>query len=296
MSFVIGSWPLSGDFGQIQLEQIAETLRTCVENNLLEFDTAPNYGNGFIESCLGKELSKNPQIKINTKVGNRPYRGKSFATADLIASLDESLRRLAIDRVHILFLHNPRNEIHDYEPILEMFTSLKQAGKIQQSGISLAKHHPYPQELLTQFDAIQDDTNLLDLSAIKGMNAGSRPKFMARSPLASGILGGHVNAATQFAPDDHRSGWLKGDRLKSIIKRVDQIRQLSDLPLPELAYRFLLSHQQIDQVIAGVRKPDHVRQLARLKEAPPLNPQLENSLIELWKNDFGLVNEAALSY
>ena len=75
---VIGTWPLSGDFGRISLSKVERILQFCVENNFYEFDVAPNYGSGFMEFALGNVLGGNSKILINTKVGNIPFYGKSF--------------------------------------------------------------------------------------------------------------------------------------------------------------------------------------------------------------------------
>ena len=46
---IIGTWSLSGDYGLIEKKKVIECLTCCVENGFIEFDTAPNYGNGFID-------------------------------------------------------------------------------------------------------------------------------------------------------------------------------------------------------------------------------------------------------
>ena len=50
---IIGTWPLSGDYGKIDYKQIQDILEHCYELGIREFDTAPNYGNGVMEKHLG---------------------------------------------------------------------------------------------------------------------------------------------------------------------------------------------------------------------------------------------------
>ena len=45
---IIGLWPLSGDFGKIDIYDFEKTLDFCLASGLNVFDLAPNYGNGFI--------------------------------------------------------------------------------------------------------------------------------------------------------------------------------------------------------------------------------------------------------
>jgi aryl-alcohol dehydrogenase-like predicted oxidoreductase len=296
MSFVVGTWPLSGDLGHVSLTQIAATLRACVEGGLLEFDTAPSYGHGFMEFCLGKEIAQVSGVKLNTKFGNRPFLGKSFRIEDLRQSVDQSLIRLRIERIHVLFLHNPRGEVEDYDAVCGLFDELKRAGKIRQAGISLAKGLHYPFDLLSKFDVIQDDANILYQQSLGRAAKLPQVKFMARSPLATGLLGGRINDTTAFAADDQRSGWLIGERQKSLVRRVEAVRRVTTLPLPRLAMRFLLSHQAVSRVICGVKCPEHVRDLLDSGNRQPLDTDLRQKLQSLWERDFDLPDERHLGY
>ena len=65
---IIGTWPLSGDLGFTDLKSVSETLAACLANGFKNFDTAPNYGNGFAESCLGAMISNSTDLKIHTKL------------------------------------------------------------------------------------------------------------------------------------------------------------------------------------------------------------------------------------
>lgn len=293
---VIGTWPLSGDYSLVDLKTVQETLEHCYDSGLKEFDTAPGYGNGFIEFCLGKVFHDKDDVLINTKAGALPFGGKSFKIEGLNESFKQSLKRLSRDSINILFLHNPRDEIEDYRAVLDFLDKLKSEGKIKYSGISLAKNYDYSKKVdLAEFDVVQDDANLLAMKFLK-MNLPSKTKFMARSPLASGILSGNMTPETIFPPDDHRSEWLKGERLVSLLKRVDMIKQLSDVPLPSLARRFLLKSSKIDKIIFGVKRPCHVDDILADLKNKPLDAEIEEKLIQLFEKDFGLINEGHLRY
>ena len=291
---IIGTWPLSGDYGRVDLKTVQDALECCYANNLKEFDTAPSYGNGFIEFCIGKVLGGRSDTLINTKIGNTPFMGKSFKLEDIKSSFEQSLKRLAVESINILFLHNPRNDIDDFEKTLGFLNLLKAEGKIQHKGISLAKNHFYPKDFLKEFDFIQDDGNLLDMRFLN-MDLPSDTKFMARSPLASGILSGKINKNSIFELDDHRSGWLKGERLKSIIKRVDKINKTSDFELIDLAKSFVLSNKKINKVIFGIKNINHVESILQSTSPQMLDKDIEMQLIQLYNNDFGLIDEGHLT-
>ena len=194
---VIGTWPLSGDFGPVGLKKIHEVLEHCYNIGFKEYDTAPNYGNGFMEFCLNKVFHDKPDVKINTKIGNIPFHGKSFDLNDLKRSFEQSLKRLSGLAINVLFLHNPRNEVDDFNPLVDFMNEMKLQGKIKYLGVSRARDFIYDRVLnLNHFDVIQDDMNLL----YRPNNFAPNKKFfMARSPLASGILSGKMKFDTAFS-------------------------------------------------------------------------------------------------
>ena len=292
---VIGTWSLSGDYGSVDLSKIQEVLLYCYEKGLREFDTAPSYGNGFMEFCLGSVFGNKSDVLINSKIGNSPFYGKSFIIGDLKKSFECTLKRLKRDNINILFLHNPRTEIHDYDSIHQFMDELKRDGKINFKGISLAKGYDYSSIDLNRFDVVQDDANLLSMD-YKKLILSEKTLFMARSPLASGLLSGNIAPNTVFEKNDHRSFWLKGDRLISLMKRVDKIRGQSNLLLPIIARKFLLEDTQINRIIFGIKKKEHVDDLLRDLSTPLLPEKLRNNLYLLFKQDFGLIDEKHLRY
>jgi aryl-alcohol dehydrogenase-like predicted oxidoreductase len=291
---VIGTWPLSGDFGHVEVRSVIETLERCDAAGLRTFDTAPNYGQGFMESLLGRVFAGRPEVRFQTKCGNRPFAGKSFVVDDLKASLEQSLKRLGRDHLDLLYLHNPR-QIEDWEPVLAWLDSLKAEEVIGASGLSAAKGFDYPDAVLARFDVVQDDANLLYQDALR-----SRPReglrFFARCPLASGILSGRLTPETTFPQGDHRAGWLKGERLASLVARVRAIEAIDAQAVASTARAFLLTHPRIDSVIFGVKRPEHVDDLVAELRAPALGGEVRAKLEQAYDEDFGLVDQRHLGY
>jgi len=285
---------LSGAYGKVDLKTVQKTLECCYDNNLKEFDTAPSYGDGFIEFCIGKVLSHKTDVLINTKIGNMPFNNKSFKVTNLKVSLEQSLKRLSVDSINVLFLHNPRNDFEDHEGVLDFMNKLKEDGRIKHKGISLAKNYNYDFQFLNEFDVIQDDGNLLDMRFLN-LELSNDVKFMARSPLASGILSGKINKDSIFPPDDHRSGWLKDERLKSIMKRVDKIKEVFDFELIDLAKEFIISNEKIDKVIFGVKSPEHIDRIVKNRSEFIFDNEIKEKLVQLYKNDFVLIGESHLA-
>jgi aryl-alcohol dehydrogenase-like predicted oxidoreductase len=293
---VVGTWPLSGEFGSMDLKSVQECLEYCSSKGFKEFDTAPIYGNGFSEFSLGKCFNKSSDILLNTKIGNIPFWGKSFCLDDLKKSLEDSLSRLEKASVNVLFLHNPRGEITDYAPVLEFMNDLKKAGKIKGIGLSKAKGFEYEKYVdLKNFDVIQDDASLLYLDSVT--EPCPAPVLMARSPLASGILAGLMTPETTFPKDDHRSEWLVGERLNSILRRTEVIQKIVGRGnLATAAKRFVLFHENIDKVIFGIRRQSHIDDLIEDIKKGPLAPAICNDLKAAYDDDFGLINESQNRY
>ena len=295
MSFkiIIGTASLSGNYGSVPKQEIIDTLNYCYENNFREFDTAPNYGQGVMESYLGDIFLKRDDIKIHTKIGNLINGGKDFSIDSLRKSFIHSLKRLKKENIDTLFLHNPREEINDYDEIEKFLNQLIDEGCIRKKGISLARGYNYDDSIIKKFDSIQDDYNLLHLQLPNYLT--SKQNFIIRSPFATGLLSGKVNSDTKFT-DPYRSAWLKDERLSSLIKRIRKIESVSATPLAEIALRYVLFQKGIDKIIIGVKKKDHVDHIIHCIEKGPLDVNLKNKLQEMYDDDFGLVNENHLKY
>ena len=288
---IIGTWSFSGELGRVDLKKVLSAIDKCSELGFNTFDTAPNYGLGFCESLLGRATKKN--VKINSKIGNSANNGKDFSLRSLSESFNETLSRLQRDCVNTLFLHNPRSEIKDYSPIMEFFEKLKKQGKIKYSGISLARNFNYGDEI-NFFDVVQSDYNILyqEPKYLSDKNFD----FHARSILATGILSGKLNEKSKFIKDDYRSNWLKDDRLKSILKRILILNDLSDISLPSLARRFVLFDSRVDSLILGLKNLEQVNDIYQDIIDGPLEAKLIKKVNDLYQKDFNLFDQKDLSF
>ncbi len=291
---VIGLWPLSGDFGEIKTSQFEETINYIIDSGIKTFDVAPNYGHGFAEKTLGEIYQGKEGLVINTKFGNTVQGEKYFDISNLRKSLESSLIRLKVENINTLFLHNPRDEISDYEPIEYLMSDLKKEGLINKSAISVAKGYKY--KYLPMFDSVQFDCNLLYLKELE-IYKGKFKSSYARSPLATGILSGKLTKESMFADNDQRSEWLHGTRLKSILKRVDSIKKLTEgLNISSLSRKFLLQNNDLDYVIFGVRNKLQVKDILEDIESPKIDNGIIESLFKLEYENFGLAKEDTLGF
>ena len=290
---VIGTASLSGNYGRVAEKDIVDILNYCYENNFYEFDTAPNYGQGNMEEYIGEIFAVKDDVKINTKIGNMINGGKNFSIDTVRESFQSSLKRLKRQTIDTLFLHNPRNEIKNYNEIEEFLNELIDNEQIKKKGISLARKYHYDKSVIRKFDNIQDDYNLLHLQLPDYLDRNQ--KFFSRSPFATGLLSGKVDSDTKFT-DKYRSSWLRDERLESIVRRIKKIESILDIPLAEASLRYTLFEEKVDKIIIGVKKREHVNHIVNCIDKGSLDHDLKNKLQDMYNNDFGLVNENHLCY
>ena len=292
---LIGMWPLSGDFGRVSLQIVEKVIQKAVDNGLCEFDVAPSYGNGFAEMALGQVLGDEKSVKIYTKFGNHPFEGKDFSDTGLERSLEQSLLRLRRDSVQGVFLHNPRKEFSDYKNLPKLFSKLKSNGYASELGLSGAKGYDYSDYPWNSIDIYQQDFNLLCQNELFPKRESY---FFARSCLATGILSGKLSNESVFHANDHRSAWLKGERLISLVKRTEKIRDIAggSYSLPSLARRYVLFNTYVDTTILGVSKPEHIEDIIQDLDSGPLPKDIVTLLKQEYDNDFGLEGERHLGF
>ena len=279
----IGTWSMSGEYGYMNIKDIESTLSYAYESGLKSFDTAPNYGNGFAEFCLGNVFNGVSDIEINTKFGSRPFQNKSFELCDLEKSLHDSLYRLRRDSINILWLHNPRKEISNYNEIIELANKFKNQGLIKKIGISLAKGYDYDNSDINLFDEIQLDCSLLDMDVL--VNGGYGKPFHARSPLYSGILSGKLLNVNELEDGDHRKGWVTEERLNNYISYMKDYTGITNMDIVNLSRRFLFSLDDIliEKVIFGVKSKHHIDDLLLDYTKERLDRNLVKELVEYYK-------------
>jgi predicted oxidoreductase len=179
----------------------------CLERGVTVFDHADIYGDYTCESLFGDALRLSPalrdRMRIVTKCGirlvspNRPahlVKHYDSSRKHIVASVDNSLRALATDRIDLLLIHRP-DPLMDADETAGALMELRRAGKILEFGVS--NHSPSQAELLAsrldspllanqvEFSVLHADP-LFDGTLDQCQRLGMAP--MAWSPLAGGRL------------------------------------------------------------------------------------------------------------
>jgi aryl-alcohol dehydrogenase-like predicted oxidoreductase len=118
---------------------VAQLLVGLVDAGINYFDTAPAYG--LSEERLGQLLPRRPELVISTKVGEEFADNRSrydFSAAAVRTSLERSLRRLRRDRLDLVFVHAPGNDVEVLEQsdVVATLQEAQRAGWVRSIGFS----------------------------------------------------------------------------------------------------------------------------------------------------------------
>jgi L-glyceraldehyde 3-phosphate reductase len=280
-AIALGAWET---FGGYRGEEIARAcLYRAFDLGITHFDLANNYGRppGNAEAVVGKILRDMPrdELIISTKAGYYmwpgPY-GEYLSKKYLIASLDQSLKRLGLEYVDIFYAHRP-----DYEtPLEETMAALDlivRQGKALYVGVSnfpgahLEQAVQVTQRMgLTPITIHQPRYNLLDrkveydlLDHTKRNGIG----VIAFSPLAQGLLsnkylGDNVpkdSRAAEWWGKEHQDEVLTSERLDKV-RRLNAIAQERGQSLPQMALSWILRRPEVTSVLIGASKVEQIEE------------------------------------
>ncbi|MBN1894179.1 L-glyceraldehyde 3-phosphate reductase [bacterium] len=275
----LGLWH---NFGEVDVfENCRDILRAAFDAGITHFDLANNYGTppGSAEETFGRILKKDfsayrDEMVISTKAGYLmwpgPY-GEWGSKKYLLASLDQSLRRMKLDYVDIFYSHR----LDPQTPLEETLDALAQAvrqGKALYAGISnypaeetqkaskcLAKmgiHCLIHQASYSMFNRWVED-RLLGILESEGMGC------IAFSPLAQGLL---TDRYLKGIPHDSRAakphGFLKIDDVsEQKLIRIRALKALADRrgqSIARMALAWVLRDRRITSVLVGVSRVEQL--------------------------------------
>ena len=268
----LGLWH---NFGGVDtFEHYRETLRTAFDLGVTHFDLANNYGPppGSAEENFGALMKRDfapyrDELIVSSKAGytmwDGPY-GEWGSKKYLVASLDQSLKRMGLDYVDIFYHHRPDPETPLYETMSTLDLMVRQ-GKALYVGLS-----NYPAELAAQaIDMLRDlgtpclihqprysmfdrwvEDGLLDVLGEK--NVGCIPY----SPLAQGLLTNqYLNGVPEGSRASKAHGFLKTSHITEAvlakIKALNEIAQQRQQSLAQMALAWLLKDPRVTSVLIG---------------------------------------------
>ena len=276
----LGLWHNFGDTADY--ENMKALVFTAFDNGITHFDLANNYGPapGSAERNFGKILKEElspyrDELIISTKAGydmwEGPY-GNWGSRKYLLASLDQSLKRLGLDYVDIFYHHRPDPDT-PLEETMGALTRAVRSGKALYAGLSnyngeqLEKAVEILTELKCPFIINQNRYSIFDRTieqnGLKSTAARLEKGIIAFSPLAQGML---TNRYLNGIPADSRimtdGRFLKQSAVTP--ERLEQIRKLNEIAkergqtLAEMALAWVLKDGVVTSVLIGASKPSQI--------------------------------------
>lgn len=275
----LGLWHNFGHNADFTLGR--KILRRAFDLGICHFDLANNYGPPFgsAEENFGRVLKKDfsdlrDELLISSKAGwdmwPGPY-GNFGSKKYLVASCDQSLKRMGLDYVDIFYHHRPDPNT-PLEETMSALDLLVRQGKALYVGISqysaedTVKAYEILKRLGTPLLIHQPRYSMFDRWVENGLMDVLREKAVgsiAFSPLEQGML---TDKYLKGIPEDSRAAkdgrYLKPDQIGGekleMIRTLNEVAKQRDQSLAQMAIAWLLKDPRITSVLVGVSKPEQL--------------------------------------
>jgi L-galactose dehydrogenase len=261
-----GTSTLGDVFGNIDPGEAIRAVHLAVDGGINFFDSSPYYGITLAETRLGEALAgRRERVILATKCGRYGFSEFDFSAKRVIASMDESLRRLQTDYIDLFQAHDVefgdvQQVIHETLPALRQ---LQQQGKARYIGVS-----GYPPKLLRRIaEAAPVDSiltychyNLMNTDMDGVLTAFTRERgigLINASGLCMGLL------TEQGPPDWHPAP----QQVREAGRKVAEFCRQQGADIPEVALRFCLDHPYVSSTLIGMGTPHEVETSLKLLQS-----------------------------
>ena len=269
-------------------EEAFATVDAAWDLGIRYFDTAPHYGLGYSERRLGAALTERPRAEyvLSTKVGRllepasvvkgldeegfkvpaTHRRVWDFSRDGVLRSIEESLQRLGLDRVDIVYLHDP--DAHWTDAIESAYPALEElraqhvvaaigAGMNQTTMLSAFARH-------TDMDVLMlaGRYTLLEQSALDDLLPLCEKRGIRI--VAAGVFNSGLLSRSAPTPDARYDYGQAPSELVHRAQQIDEICRRHRAELPSAALAFPLAHPAVASVCVGARSPDQIERNTRL--------------------------------
>ncbi|HLH57585.1 MAG TPA: aldo/keto reductase [Streptosporangiaceae bacterium] len=285
---VFGGAPIGGLYAQVSDEQAAGALEAAWDAGIRAFDTAPHYGVGLSEQRIGAFLAGRPrgEFVLSTKVGRRlvpaagPVDGadefygtpqltrvRDYSRDGVLATLEDSMRRLGVDRVDIALIHDPDDHAEEaLDGAYAALDELRSQGTVGAVGVGM-NQTPVLEWFVERADLdcvlVAGRYSLLDTQAADRLFPACQRRGVA--VLAAGIFNSGILA-------DPRPGatYDYAPAPADLVERAQRIRAVCarhGVPLGAAATRFVLRHPAVTAVVVGARSAEEITEDAGYLDA-----------------------------
>jgi aryl-alcohol dehydrogenase-like predicted oxidoreductase len=289
---VFGAWGIGGlMWGGGDDAQAVDAIRAALDAGINAIDTAASYGPGRSEELVGQALrGRRAGVIVATKCGlhwDEPVGATRLETvgldgrtqrlyhdlrpASVRAECEGSLRRLAVDTIDLYQIHRP-DPLNGFEDALAEMLRLRDQGKIRWIGVSnFSLEQTERAQQVAGIVSIQPSYSLLDRAIEADVLPWCRRAgvgVMAYSPLARGLLSGHVRLDTTYPVTDHRSSQplFAPESRRRVLAGLEKVRPIAEahgVSLANLAVAWAIGEPGITAALVGARTPAQATENAR---------------------------------
>jgi L-galactose dehydrogenase len=246
-----GASALGGVFGNFDPDEGTRAVHLAVDSGINFFDSSPYYGITLSETRLGEALvGRRQRVVLATKCGRYGLDEFDFSAKRVLASMDESLRRLQTDYVDLFQVHDL--EFGDVQQIIDetlpALRQLQQQGKARYIGIT-----GYPPKLLRR---IAESTPVDSILSYCHYNLLNRKMDEILTPFTRERGIGLINASglcmgllTEHGPPD----WHPAPReVRDAGRKAAEFCRAHGIDISEVALRFCLDHPYVASTLIGI--------------------------------------------
>ncbi len=325
----LGLWHNFGDATPMETQR--QMLRTAFDAGITHFDLANNYGPpaGSAETNFGEHLRRDfrpyrDELIISSKAGwdmwPGPYGQGGGSRKYLLASLDQSLKRMGLDYVDIFYSHRFDPDTPLEETMGALASAVKQgkalyvgissysAGKTREAtailkrmGVPLLIHQPSYNMLNRWVEQADGNINSNSngrgqgslLQTLEELHVGS----IVFSPLAQGLLSGRYLSGAPADARMHRPGGgsfksshLSEDNLQRV-RALHEIAQSRGQSLAQMAIAWVLRHSTVTSALIGASRAEQITELVgalshlqfTAQELAAIDQHAREGDLNLWK-------------
>ena len=269
----LGSMPETLGRG-VAADQGVATVRRILAGPITFLDTSNGYGGGESERRIGRALGEVGGMPSGFVLATKVDRGVdgSFGAARVRQSLVESLQRLGLDRIQLLFLHDPEfavtfDEAMAPQGAVPELVRLKDEGLAGVIGVAGGEIDLMRRFVETgAFDVLLTHSrySLVDRSADETITI-ARERGVAvvnAAVLGGGILAVGTSRSTRYGYRDASPETL------TAIAAIEGVCRSHDVPLAAAAMQFSQRDERISSTLVGFSRPERVDETIRLAQWP----------------------------
>ncbi|MBS1530075.1 MAG: aldo/keto reductase [Bacteroidetes bacterium] len=270
-----GIW---GNIGKVQQDEVNQLMKTAVDSGINFIDTANVYSYGLSEKLLGQSLKdtgiSRSELVIATKVRGRMGEGKNYvglSRLHIFQSIDESLQRLQMDHIDVLYVHgvDPKTPV---EEIVRTLNDIVLTGKVRyvavcnwpawmvMKAVGIAEKHGWNKFIGLQYYyslAGRDiEREVLPLAIDQNL------AVMPWSPLAGGFLSGKYTRDNEKAGDSRRDVFdfppVNKEKAYDIIDVINDIARQHNASAAQVALAWIRFQKGITSTIIGAKRVDQL--------------------------------------